>query len=345
MQNNNTNGYVKTEGYLQDNYYIEISPVWIDESNKISLSVKSLVNHDQEVWKEEKQFVVDSGQTVLIAQETNDNEDTLFCLLTCNKGTPDFLQTITSNENFRQLANEIFVYANDNEGNLPENLNVSFQADFKPQWYLDNVEYLGKGRKVTDKADTVIAYDKSLLTKNNGTNVLFLDGHTEFCSDDYLEKLGILAPAVQIETRLVTVPADSNFVNRFLEKIGKENKKEQDSNSLYVYLNDEKVEELIRFIQTYRDAKILTAPRVTVLDGETSLIGMTNKVQIIVDVDEKDLDDKGDPKPIAKDIEVGTKFYITPKLVDNENIHLEFKAEISEITGYEKVIFQTKIFL
>lgn len=60
-------------------------------------------------------------------------------------------------------------------------------------WLLKNVEYLGAGLEA-DKIDvskTPIAYDKTLLKKGEGTNVLFVNGLVEFCRPEELGELGI----------------------------------------------------------------------------------------------------------------------------------------------------------
>ncbi|MBA7603106.1 hypothetical protein ES703_10210 [subsurface metagenome] len=71
---------------------------------------------------------------------------------------------------------------------------IGKKQDF--QWILDNVAYLGKGKKARTPPDAVIAYDRTLLKKGNGTNVLFNDHHVEFRTPEQLEKLGIAAGEV-----------------------------------------------------------------------------------------------------------------------------------------------------
>lgn len=59
-------------------------------------------------------------------------------------------------------------------------------------WLHENIEYLGKGKARSDPPDIAIAYDKTLLEKSIGTNILFNDGHDEFVRPDKLEKMSIV---------------------------------------------------------------------------------------------------------------------------------------------------------
>jgi prepilin-type processing-associated H-X9-DG protein len=88
------------------------------------------------------------------------------------------------------------MFANEHNSKLPDNLQelepyIGKKQDF--QWILENVEYLGKGKKVVGslRFTTIIAYDKTLLVEGKGTNVLFGDSHVEFKVPEKLKELGI----------------------------------------------------------------------------------------------------------------------------------------------------------
>ena len=101
------------------------------------------------------------------------------------------------------LGIAVVTYADEHNGMLPntlQELKPYIEHDF--QWLVDNVEYLGKGKSTADAPDTVIAYDKTLLEKGQGTNVLFLDAHVEFLKAERLERLGIIAIAIGGETEV-----------------------------------------------------------------------------------------------------------------------------------------------
>jgi len=87
------------------------------------------------------------------------------------------------------------MYADEHDNNLPKTLQelkayIKDEQCFK--WLLDNIEYLGKGKSTQrSPAEIPIAFDKSLQNLGQGTNVLFLDAHVEFCNPDRLKTLSI----------------------------------------------------------------------------------------------------------------------------------------------------------
>ncbi len=110
-----------------------------------------------------------------------------------------------------KLRTPLLLYANDHEGKYPDSLKdlrlyLGEDQDF--QWLLENVEYLGKGRRLTDHPFTPIAYDKSLLLKTVGTNVLRNDSSIKFTTAKELEKLGI-SGVVESDREVKTVGTEA----------------------------------------------------------------------------------------------------------------------------------------
>ncbi|MGE5294753.1 MAG: M56 family metallopeptidase, partial [Solirubrobacterales bacterium] len=95
------------------------------------------------------------------------------------------------------LGKALLMYANDYEDKLPDTPEGvrSFVGDADLKWFQDNVEYLGKGRNIADRPDLVVAYDKTVLRKGEGTLVLYLDSRVVFEGAHKLETLGIAAAA------------------------------------------------------------------------------------------------------------------------------------------------------
>jgi prepilin-type processing-associated H-X9-DG protein len=90
-----------------------------------------------------------------------------------------------SGRRLRGLGKALSIYAHeDEEGRFPDTLQQLLEGDYVSkealEWLVENVEYLGKAKKATDALDTAIAYDKTLLQKSKGTNILYLDGHVAF---------------------------------------------------------------------------------------------------------------------------------------------------------------------
>jgi len=90
---------------------------------------------------------------------------------------------VESARKLQDLSKALLIYANDHGEKYPESLEelkpyVRHEQDL--QWIIKNVDYLGKGKDITISPQTVIAYDKTLLEKGTGTNVLFNDSHVTF---------------------------------------------------------------------------------------------------------------------------------------------------------------------
>jgi prepilin-type processing-associated H-X9-DG protein len=101
-----------------------------------------------------------------------------------------------SRERLDRLGQNLRVYGNHNEDRLPaslEEVKEYIGRENRYRWIVENVEYLGAGLLVSQSPSQVVAYDKTLLTQGKGTNVLFLDGHTEFVGPEGLMKLGLPA--------------------------------------------------------------------------------------------------------------------------------------------------------
>lgn len=110
-----------------------------------------------------------------------------------------------SAEKLGALGKALLMYANDYDDKLPDALgnlrayvdesnrrSYVNEADLK--WLEGNIEYLGKGRNIADRPDLVVAYDKMVLRKGEGTLVLYLDSHVVFDGPHKLETLGIGVP-------------------------------------------------------------------------------------------------------------------------------------------------------
>ena len=69
------------------------------------------------------------------------------------------------------------------------------------------MEYFGRGKTQRERPDTIIAYDKSLLQSQQGTNVLFLDAHVEFVESEKLNVKPSQKTDVQVEVEKAAVPA------------------------------------------------------------------------------------------------------------------------------------------
>jgi prepilin-type processing-associated H-X9-DG protein len=107
--------------------------------------------------------------------------------------TLDLEARVESATRMEDLAKALLIFANDHDDRFPEELSdLREEVRVGMSWLLENVTYVG--RNVSPRRDLpsrVLAYDKTLLEKGAGTNVLYLDSHVAFEEPEVLEKLGI----------------------------------------------------------------------------------------------------------------------------------------------------------
>ncbi len=98
-----------------------------------------------------------------------------------------------------RLGTALLVYAVDHGDTYPGTLDQigSYVSGDELEWLKNNAEYLGKGKTKAMPPDTVMAYDKTLLQRDHGTIVLYLDCHIAFETPERLGKLGIRSKAAE----------------------------------------------------------------------------------------------------------------------------------------------------
>ncbi len=100
---------------------------------------------------------------------------------------------VASQIRLMDLGKALLIYANDHDDKFPETLSgLREEVGVGMSWLLENVTYLGKDiSPVRDHPARVLAYDKTLLERGEGTNVLYLDSHVAFETPKRLEHLGV----------------------------------------------------------------------------------------------------------------------------------------------------------
>ncbi|MBN1362248.1 MAG: M48 family metalloprotease [Sedimentisphaerales bacterium] len=101
---------------------------------------------------------------------------------------------VESARRFANLGKALLVYAVDH-GTFPDSLDqmTSYLRPEDLAWLKANTEYAGQGKTERMPPDTVMAYDKTLLEGNLGTNVLYLDCHVAFETPEQLERVGLIS--------------------------------------------------------------------------------------------------------------------------------------------------------
>jgi type II secretory pathway component GspD/PulD (secretin)/beta-lactamase regulating signal transducer with metallopeptidase domain len=111
------------------------------------------------------------------------------------------------NRRMQQLGLAVAMYANEHDDTLPDTL-VQLKGYVRNEeylrWFVDNVDYFGKGKSAQRNAAPIpIAYDGTLLAEGLGTYVLFHDFSVRFVERTKLQELGR-----DIRTRRPSKPAD-----------------------------------------------------------------------------------------------------------------------------------------
>jgi hypothetical protein len=167
--------------------------------------------------------LTDQGNLAIIEITSYDSE----------KGTIEWLlvkgiENLLSRNNLHQLAIALWIYADDHNHKMPENLNevkTNIPNENVFRWLLDNVQYINQGIRRPGHREPV-AFDKKMLEKGEGTNILFSDSHVEFVEPDSLEKFGIRATGAESAKRLsnlgkaVIVYANDDEKGRFPDTMG-----------------------------------------------------------------------------------------------------------------------------
>ncbi len=262
-----------------------------------------------------------------------------------------------SAEKLKRLGLALIMYANDHDNKLPDILEalkpyIANEQDY--QWILNNVEYLCKNKNYQPKQPRIpIAYDKTLIEEQSGTNVLFLDSHVEFVKPERLKELGISATEILIETQLLSVSEDflkdigldANSVSSsdaWSEHLVADSTAEPNSGTYSLILDELHISFLLNAVETHKDDHVLASPQVLTREGTTAEIGiMTEEYYVLGYTEPNDTSDK--PVPKVDKVELGTRLWLKPELTpDTQNIKLDFKMEFRQLLGYEERKYKGK---
>lgn len=136
-----------------------------------------------------------SGQTVQFRYKMV-QEDSAIAIEGQGQKDAELLPIYQSARWLCDLGRSVLIYSNDHEDRLPlslEEMREFADSEENYQWMVQDVEYLGAGVTCAESPSKVVAYDRTLLAKGKGTNVLFLDSHIEFVVPEKLKELGLPA--------------------------------------------------------------------------------------------------------------------------------------------------------
>jgi len=171
---------------------------------------------------------------------------------------------------------------------------------------------------------------------------------------DRLEKLGISKTQIQIEARLLTATEDfledmgldANSVQNtdtWLEPVIAEPTSPPTSPTYTRILDDLHVTFLLKAVQAHKDAHLLAAPRIMVLDGETASVSvLVEGINYISGYTEPNRP-SDEPQPKTDCLTDGFTLQLTPKTTsDEKHITLNMDFDLSNLLGFESHMYKGK---
>ncbi|MBC8471711.1 MAG: M48 family metalloprotease [Planctomycetes bacterium] len=260
-------------------------------------------------------------------------------------------------DKLKRLGVAVAMYADDHDDNLPESIQelkpyLLDERDF--DWFRDNVEYFDKGKTAQRNATYIpIAYDKTLLEKADGTNVLFLDSSVRFRQRSDFEQLNLKRAEFLIEAWFLAVNkdfieninhnADSPDEAKELLKLKSELLAAVDgSNKISFIHSDRDVSLLLKAVMAHKDSKVIATPQVTCLEGKRADIAvMNNETYYIVGYTEPNSPSEK-PQPKLEKVEEGIELSLWPKLTPKKYIDMQFESVVTNFLDSEERKFEGK---
>ena len=136
----------------------------------------------------------DTDELMSLAKKLEGTADESDAVSQESKQGSDIADRVISASILSRLGKALLIYANDHQDRYPDTISqvesyLKDKQDF--EWIVQNVMYLGKGKPIAGLIESPIAYDRDILIKGFGTNVLFGNSMVLFRSAEQVEKLGI----------------------------------------------------------------------------------------------------------------------------------------------------------
>ncbi len=259
---------------------------------------------------------------------------------------PEFATRMESAKKLSNLGKALLEYANDYADKYPDSLHrlTDYLNVEELTWILANIEYLAHGKQLASRPDTIIAYDKKLLAKGKGTNVLYNDFHVGFEKIEKLKKLGISESEIMIETIFLSVNEDflkavgldaytQNFSDAWTKHLASKYTAGPNGQPYGIIIDDLHVTFLLKAVQANHGSKALVAPLIACREGTTADIGTTEEYRYIKGYNEPN-SPSDEPQPKRDKVRIGPHIWLIPKLTDNNrNVNLDLKLEMRQLKG------------
>lgn len=153
----------------------------------------------------DKTFLAEHGRRVVAFADGHieiDNNDSLKEVL--DKAI--LSNRVESARKLKDIGFALTMWLNNHDDVFPDSIGkIEFKNEALKPWAEKNVEYIGAGKVLSDiqnGGQTAVAYDKTLLNTADGTNLLFADGHVEFCEKENFKDFEVLNEDEEVTDRV-----------------------------------------------------------------------------------------------------------------------------------------------
>jgi len=98
---------------------------------------------------------------------------------------------------------------------------------------------------------------------------------------------------------------------------------------------------LLKAVHRCANSKALAAPKVTVLDGESTFFDLAETLRYVSGYREPN-DAPGEPVPLPQSKNIGVRLDVTPKLIENNNIRVGLDMKMDSLLEMHKALYQGK---
>jgi len=147
------------------------------------------------------------------------------------------------------------------------------------------------------------------------------------------------AQEIRISTRLLIVPADVNAFKEFVEPGGGDMLAPAPGQPFTRLCDPNKIDKLIRMVQSHRQTNVLTSPRMTLLAGEWGTLSLTHSIKYIAGYSEPS--DGGDPVSNYKTVNSGLEQEFRTVPTDSGYL-LDIDYKYTTLLGFAEKLYKEK---
>jgi len=256
--------------YLESDNYL-----WLKDHTVLLIPDRQITDPGKTLVAYDKTFLKKYGRRIIVFADGHVEIDTKDDLKDVLDKAIDMSDRVNAMVKLKELGLELWSWASEHDDAFPDSVEqIEFENEVLKDWAKENVEYLAGGKiiaEIKDSGKEIIAYDKNLSKTDNGTNLLFADGHVEFVENENLKDIISVdkednRPQILTTGYIVSVPVDLPELKGIMPEKGTENE----------IIPPEKLEAFLDVVRTTPQAKIIAAPKLLTNDGEAGEIRTEN---------------------------------------------------------------------